>query len=208
MSYPPRLKETSGFTIFEVLVASVLFFLFFAIMVEFFQVAGRVAQEELQRNAAETELLNLSGRLRRDLNLASIGGVSLSPDHDTLLVHPVSLTDVGSVVYDRLLVLWCYDPDQKQLLRKETRSFSGFSFDGTPFRPEAAELEALPTSNEFSTAGRFDNVSQFSLTSNPEVEAPFLGSPFTLTLKIELPNSRTRKELDYTEVFQLRNSGA
>lgn len=195
-----------GFTLPEVLVAAFLLALLFGILVRFFQITYRISGEELERNSAEATLLNLTTKLRRDLSAAAPAGLSLLANGETLLIHPVTLTDVGTVAYQNKLVLWYYNPATRIVSRKQTDSYSGFVFDGTPFRATQAVLAGLGTSSEFWETLKVPNVSTFQLTTNPDVGSPFIGSPISLDLTIRL--NRSDKSIDYSEVIHLRNAGS
>jgi len=148
-------------------------------------------------------------KFRRDMSTAAAPGLSLSESGEVLLIHPVTLSDVGSVVYQSRLLLWVFRPDTKQVARKEALTYSGFVFDGTPFRAAEGTLLGLDTIVDFNrTANLFSGITKFKIETNPGVDPPFLGSPLVLEVDVEVPASTTRTSISLREVFHLRNSGS
>lgn len=196
-----------GLTLPEVMVAAFLMALFLGIVTRFFQIGQRVAGEELDRTHAEATLLALTRKLRSDLATASAGGLSLSEDGETLLIHPVEITDVGTVVYDSRLILWSYDATEKELERRVTESYSGFTFDGTPYKAPESVLVTLAGSSEFGRSALFRRLTKFQLSSVAGVTAPFIGPALNLEVEAEIPRSSTRNTVTLNSTFQLRNSG-
>lgn len=208
MSRSPRMRRR-GLTIPEILVAAFLLALLLGIVARFFQIGGRITTEELGRNKAEAVLLTLLTKFRRDMSTAAAPGLSLSEGGEVLLIHPVTLSDVGSVVYQSRLLLWVFRPDTKQVARKEALTYSGFVFDGTPFRAAEGTLLGLDTIVDFNrTANLFSGITKFKIETNPGVDPPFLGSPLVLEVDVEVPASTTRTSISLREVFHLRNSGS
>jgi type II secretory pathway pseudopilin PulG len=205
MSDPSRVTKRRAFTLIEVLIAAFLLLLMLGILTRFFQIAYRISNEELERNSVEASLLNLTSKFERDLSVGAAPGLSVSSDRESVLIHPVVLTDVGTVAYQDKLIFWTYNSTDEILRRRETDSYSGFAFDGTPYRASQVDLAGLTASTEFQDSLRFTGISQFEITTNPEVPAPFIGSPIVLTLKARL--NQSRKELELTKVVNLRNHG-
>ena len=211
MSSSPRVgrRARRGLTIPEILVAAFLLALLLGILARFFQIGGRITTEELGRNKAEAVLLTLLTKFRRDMSTAAAPGLSLSENGEVLLIHPVTLSDVGSVVYQNRLLLWAFRPGDKQVARIEALTYSGFVFDGTPHRADEATLLGLDGSSEFTrTANLFSGITRFEIETNPSVDPPFLGSPLVLEVDVEVPTSTTRTSISLREVFHLRNSGS
>lgn len=202
-----RRRRSLGLSLGEVLVVLALSALFLGILVRFFVSATRISNEELERNRTEATLINLAQKLKRDLSVASAAGLSLTPDGRTFLVHPITLSDVGSVVYQDKLILWYYDEPNLQLTRGEALSFSEFTFDGTAYQAPLDLLLTLGGSAEFATSHRFGSISDFKLSTNPDVELPFIGSPIRLEVKAKLSFHRKNKEILLQETIHLRNSG-
>lgn len=194
-------------TLPELLVSAVLLALLVGIVARFFQIGSRISTEELGRNKAEAVLLTLVTKFRQDMALAAAPGLSLTTTGDSLLIHPVTLSDVGSVVYENRLLLWAYQPSEKVVRRSEARG-GVFVFDGTPYRPDPeTELPGLNSASDFKTMNLFPGVLAFKIESNPEVDPPFIGTPLKLEVELEVPAARTRKTVNLSEVFHLRNSG-
>ena len=209
MSRSPWLRlGNRALTLAEVLVAAFLTVLLFGIVARFFQIGSRITTEELGRNKAEAVLLTLLTKFRRDMATASAPGLSLSESGEVLLIHPVTLSDVGSVVYENRLVLWAFRSADKKVARTQALTYSGFIFDGTPYRADEATLIGLDGSSEFKTANLFSGVTRFEIETNPEVDPPFIGSPLVLEMDVEVPASTTRTSITLREIFHLRNSGS
>lgn len=197
-----------GFTLGELLVIIALSALFLTILTRFAVSAFRISNEELDRNRAEAMLLNLVTRFKRDLSVSSAPGLSLSSSGETFLIHPITMSDVGTVVYQPELLLWYYDPAQAVLYRKDCKSYSGFTFDGTPYRAPEADLITLGTSTEFQLANKFPEIAKFHISTNPDVNPPFIGSPIQLEVEAKLHYARNTNVIKLQETCHLRNSGA
>lgn len=209
MPNPKRLTpKTKGFTLAELLVVIGLSALFLTILTRFAVSAFRISNEELDRNKAEATLLSLVGKFKRDLSVSSAPGLSLSMSGETFLIHPITMSDVGTVVYQPKLLLWYYDPAQAVLYRKECKSYSGFTFDGTPYRAPEADLVTLGTSTEFQLANKFPEIAKFHISTNPDVNPPFIGSPIQLEVEAKLHYAGSSKVIRLQETCHLRNSGA
>lgn len=189
----------------EVIVAASLLVLLVGILTRFFQIAYRISHEELERNSVEASLLNLTTKLQRDLSTAAAPGLSLSANQQSLLIHPVVLTDVGTVAFQPKLVLWTYNPGLEQVRRRTSESVTGVVFDGTAYRAPEATLALYPASTDFQNTLILKNIAEFEFSTNPDVPPPFIGSPIKLNLKAKLEQSG--KEIELTKVFHLRNSG-
>lgn len=197
-----------GFTLLEILVSSVLLLLFLGLVLRFSTTAYRITQEEFERNGLEQEMLILGNQFSADIALASAAGISISTSGHDVLFHPVTLSDVGTVVYQDKLFLWHLDSIEKVLTRKMAESYPGRPFDGTPIRADEPTLIGLNAAPEFRLTQRFPHISEFKLTNPPDVSLPFVGSPLTLELVGDLELARTRKQISLTRVYQIRNSGS
>lgn len=203
----PHARSSRGLSLGEILVVLALSALLLGILVQFAGSAFRISNEELERNKTEATLINLVRRLKRDLTVASAAGLSLDTDGKTLLLHPITLSDVGTVVYQDKLVLWHFNQDRLLVTRGETSSFSDFTFDGTPYRAPAEVLATLGSSSDFPISHKFTSISSWKLSTNPDVDPPFIGSPLRLEITAKLVYSRKSNVLMVKETFHLRNSG-
>ena len=194
-------------TLVELLVAMTLAALLLTILARFAASAYRISHAELERSFVETTILQLSDKLRGDLSVSAPAGVSLSVDGTRALLHPVTMSDVGTVVYQPRLLLWHWDSAGQEVSRKQCASYPGLTFDGTPFRASEAVLLGLPGSSDFQLANKFPGVSKFQLTSSASINPPFIGSPLELEVEAPLPLSTTRKFVILRQTLYLRNSG-
>ncbi len=206
MSRSTRVKR--GITLIEVLVASVLLLLLLGLVLRFSSSAYRITKEEFERTGLEQEMLLLVNRLNDDIALASAAGISISSSGHDVMFHPVTLSDVGTVVYQDKLFLWHLDSIDKVLTRQMAESYSARPFDGTPIRADEMTLIGLSAAPEFKLTQRYPHISEFKLTNPSDVSLPFVGSPLTLEVVGDLELARTRKQIPLTRVYQLRNSGS
>ena len=205
LSRPQSLS--GGTTLVEIMVASSLLILALGLVLLFSQTAYRIAHEEFERTGVEQTLLALGNKLNSDFSITSAAGVSISPTGQDLLIHPLTLSDVGTVVYQDRLFLWHHDAEQEKLVRFRALSYPPRPFDGTPFRAEETVLVGLHNVPEFQETSLYPAITRFRVTNPTSVSLPFVGSPLTIELEAELELAKARKTVIFNKVIQLRNSG-
>jgi hypothetical protein len=188
-------------------VAAALTLLLLTILVQFFRVSYRISHEELERSSLEATVLTLGNELQRDLGEVSPAGVSLSSSGGDLNLHPVTLSDIGTVVYQNRFVLWHHESSGEELMRFQSEGVGGFPFDGTAIRFPEASLIGLWTTPEFQRSDRFQRIKVFKVTSGKGVSAPFVASPLQIDITAELDLASTRRSLNLQKFVHLRNSG-
>lgn len=127
-----NLKRRKGFTLVELLVASALLAIFLTIMFQFATTGYRIVHEEFERSAAEANVLLLANRLSRDLELASAAGLSLSSSGEQFALQPVTLSDLGAIVYEDRFLAWDFDVKEERVSRYSSDGVSGQTFTGAP----------------------------------------------------------------------------
>lgn len=190
------------------MVSATLLLLLFTILAQFFRVSYSITHEELERSSLEQTLLTLNNRLSADLAEVSPAGVSLSVAGLDLSLHPVTLSDIGSVVYQNKFLLWHHDPTELLLTRAQSLDHPDYPFDGTAIRFPEDILVNLSATPHFQVSQEYRKIKTFTVRGHSGVDAPFVASPLTVELVGQLDLADARPEITLTRVFHLRNSGS
>ena len=196
-----------GFSIVEVLVASVVAALLGLVLLRVVARAYRVGREEMERSSTESSLLVLRRRLESDLMDSSPQGLSLGADGSRLAIHRMGeVLDSGRILYTDSLRTWIFTASEKRVVRGELLALpSGLTFDGTPKRLKEAQLLALPpNSGDYRVLNFWDKVLAFKLEDPPEVQPHVVGSPLRMEVEMELPLASTRKTVKTIRTIFLR----
>jgi prepilin-type N-terminal cleavage/methylation domain-containing protein len=209
-------RRSSGFTMLELLVALFLVSILLTILFRVVSTTYRVSHEEIQRGALESRALLTSRRLESDLLSSAPAGITLSPDGDRTMIHPIeTLSTSGQRLYATHLVYWSRGRTEYRgqtgdwLIRSEVNDHPvlAASADREPVRLPLPDLLALPVGAGQRQTLAFEGVTRFQVSNPPGVELPSVGAALTLSLEMDLALASTRRLISYQRTVQLRTAG-
>ena len=122
-------------------------------------------------------------------------------------MHPLTLSDTATVVYEDKFISWKFQADSESVGRFESDGISTVPFSGEAIRLDETLLTSVDTSPDFKLSRTFPKIESFQVSNPPGVVHPFIGSPLKLSLRTTLDRARTRKVITFEQTYQLRTSG-